>query len=323
MNLPNLLGLSLATDASLFEHLSERGGGKRGCIKHVEPIITDDDENADVNCAVDGYIMFKGIDGAAPPQDYSGKFVDMTVDGSPVRMIPLLKRTQAAAVRKLEFERRHADWIRNTFPIVCDRGAGLSPVTWEGYGEELAKLTEWYFLDEEQKRGHLFLQLFDTTRHKIRHKMPIGGAFSGRYLYIALVCASGGRGYGKVLMKYAEEACRVLGCEGIALASLSNSAGFYYSLGFRFNSKWDGAPIDVTAWTTVELRDDGTTKVVLNDHLDVDPFGAGQSGGNSSIKREREDDATERERSRLRSLFDETIERARSLYSKLAALSFM
>ena len=97
--LPNLSGLSLATDAKLFDHVATRGAGKKGCVKHVEPITTEDDEDADVNCAVDGYLMFKAVEGAAEPANYSGKYVDLVVDGSPVQLTPLLKRTRAAADR--------------------------------------------------------------------------------------------------------------------------------------------------------------------------------------------------------------------------------
>ena len=48
MDLPNLSGLSFATDAKLFEHVATRGGGKTRCIKHTEPIVTSDDEDSNV-----------------------------------------------------------------------------------------------------------------------------------------------------------------------------------------------------------------------------------------------------------------------------------
>ena len=104
--------------------------------------------------------------------------------------------------------------------------------------------------------------------------MPTGGIFSGRYLYIALVCSAGMQGYIKHLMGYAEAACRALGCEGIALASLSNSAGVYYSLGYRFASKWDGTLLDVTAWTEVLIKD-GEKRVMLKPDLSTpSPLGS-------------------------------------------------
>lgn len=319
MNLPNLARLSLETDAQLFEHVATRGGGKKGCNKHTEPIVTADDENASINCAVDGYLMFKAVAGAAVPADYSGKLINLLVDGQAVQLQPLLKRTRAAADRASEFERRHVNWISKTFPMVCARGSGLEPVTWDSYGAELAKITEWYFLDEAGGRGHIFLQLFDTDAYKVKMHMPTGGIFANRYLYVALVCAAGGAGYGKFLMNLAEAACQKLGCDGIALASLSNSAGFYYSLGYKFVSKWDGVLLDVSAWTEVVTLPDGRTKTMLRPELDVNPFGQPRD---KTLKRVRENEEEE-ERGRLRALFAAATERAKSLYSQLPSLSFV
>jgi len=263
--LPNLSLLNFSTDAKtkLFEHVAQRGGGKNACTTHSEDYSKKNNNKADFNCAIDGYLMFRSIEGAAAPSNYSGKEITVQVEGVPVALQPLLSRARAAADRKSDFERRHVDWIRNTFPLVCERGAGLEAVTWDDYGKELAKITEWYLLDEAQKRGHLFLQLFDTLPHKQKMHMPADGVFSGRYMYVALVCAVGGVGYGKYLMKVAEAACRVLGCEGIALASLSNSAGFYYSLGFKFVSKVGGQELDVSAWTELVEQPDGSVKTRL------------------------------------------------------------
>ena len=271
MSLPNLS--QLPVDATLFQHVALHGGGKQACRAHKEPIITKDDADPRSNCAVDGYIMFKSVPGAVEsPASYSGTFIDLVVDGQSVQLKPLLKRTRSSADRKSDFEFRHFQWIRDTFPLVCARGSGLPPVTWEGYGKELAKITEWYYLDEIGKRGHLFLQLFDTPLYKLKNHMPTGGVFNGRYLYIALVCAgsaAGGAGYGKHLMKVAEAASRMLGCDGVALASLSNSAGFYYNLGYRFVSKQDGTPLDVSDWTEQVKLADGRLKTMLRPERDV------------------------------------------------------
>lgn len=263
--LPNLSLLNFSTDAKtkLFDHVAQRGGGKNECTTHSEDYTNDENNKADYNCAIDGYLMFRSIEGAAAPSDYSGKEIAVQVEGAPVTLRPLLKRTGAAADRKSEFARRHVEWIRDTFPLVCERGIGLEPVTWDDYGKELAKITEWYIIDEAKKRGHLFLQLFDKLGYKQRMHMPADGVFAGRYLYVALVCAAGGAGYGKYLMKVAEAACRVLGCEGIALASLSNSAGFYYSLGFKFVSKVGGQELNVSAWTELVEQPDGSVKTRL------------------------------------------------------------
>ncbi len=266
--LPDLSQLPLHTGSKLFEHVAMSGGGKQKCRTHKEPIVSKGDEDATQNCAIDGYLMFKPVVGSGEPVDYSGKYIDVEVDEQVVQLTPLLKRTRAEADRKSEFERRHTNWINETFPIVCDRGEGLDPVTWESYGSELAKITEWYYLDEDKQRGHLFLQLLDTRKHKIKMHMPFVGEFEGRYLYVALVCAAKGQGYGKTLMKVTEAAARALGCNGIALASLSNSAGFYFSQGFHFVSKWDGQKMNVDAWTKTVTDANGKTKTILDPEKD-------------------------------------------------------
>jgi hypothetical protein len=269
MSLPNLSHLSI--EAKLFEHVALRGGGKQKCRAHKEPILTNDDADPTSNCAVDGYLMFKPVTGAVKSLiSYSGTFIDVVVDGQSVQLQPLLKRTDSKTDRKNEFEFRHQQWIRDTFPLVCDRGSSLPPVTWESYGKELARITEWYFLDELGQRGHLFLQLLDTPQYKLKQQMPTGGVFNGRYLYIALVCAAGASDYGKCLMKLAEAVSRRLGCDGIALASLSNSAGFYYSLGYRFVSKLDGVMVDVEAWTEQVRLPDGRVNPMLRPEREVD-----------------------------------------------------
>mgnify|MGYP006086243835 CR=1 FL=1 len=319
MPLPDLTLLEI--NAKLFDHVAKAGAGKKGCVRHVEPITKDEDGNPNFNCAVDGYLMFKTVEGGEfSPENYSGKTLSVEVDGTPQELRPLLARTRAAADRKSEFERIHVDWIKNYFPLRCDRGAGLGNVEWEGYGAELAKITEWYFIDEVEKKGHIFLQLLDTPIYKTKMHMPTGGVFAKRYLYIALVCSAGSPGYIKFLMRMAEAACRKLGCNGIALASLSNSAGVYYSLGYKFVSKWDGLPLDVSAWTEVVEQEDGTKKTFLRPDVDVDPF----SQPSSVAKRRKREELEElqQERSKVKQLYEDALERARSLYNRLSELSF-
>ena len=266
--------------------------------------------------------MFKSVDGAEEPTIYSGKVVPVEVDGRPEELKPLLNRTRAARDRKEEFERLHFEWIRDYFPLRCNRGEELGSVTWGEYGAELAKITEWYFLDEVEKRGHLFLQLFEDDARKDVMHMPNGGVFGGRYLYVALVCSAGSPGYIKFLMKMAEAACRKLGCKGIALASLSNSAGVYYSLGYRFVNKQDGLPLDVSAWTELVEQDDGSKKTILRPELllDVELFAQPRT----VKKRDRgELEQLNEERSKVRELYEDAVKRARSLYNRLPELSFL
>ena len=332
--LPNLSLLNFSTDAKtkLFDHVAQRGGGKNECVVHSEDYSKEKNNKADYNCAIDGYLMYRSIEGAAAPSDYSGKEITVQVEGVPVALQPLLSRARAAADRKSDFERRHVDWIRNTFPLVCERGTGLEPVTWDDYGKELAKITEWYILDEAQKRGHLFLQLFDTLGYKQRMHMPADGVFAGRYMYIALVCAAGGVGYGKYLMKVAEAACRVLGCEGIALASLSNSAGFYYSLGFKFVSNVGGQELDVSAWTELVEQPDGSVKTRLVPNREADPYedprtsmrdDASATLPARTSKRERDAGEQPKGEEEEERWFVRALKAARSWYTWPTALSFV
>jgi GNAT superfamily N-acetyltransferase len=347
MSIPNLSNLydhvgSGEGGKLLFNHVSLLGGGKDECKKHVEPFKAKSPDAVKTNnCAINGYLMFKAIEGARKEIDektgtkndlnYRGKLVNLKVEETTVVMNPLLIRSSAAKDRHFEFEFHNKEWIEKSFPLICSRGKHLDAVTWEDYGEELAKITEWYFLDTENGRGHLFVQLLDTPKHKGDMNMPIEGAFGGRYLYIALVCASGGMGYGKYLMKVAEAMSRALGCDGIALASLSNSAGFYYSLGYRFMNKMDGMPIDVSAWTHrgEEASKEGRFKLVLNPDIYANPDI--DTNPEQPQKREREHEPereygmaeeTATKRSRLETMYYEAIKKAQVIYSRLSALSF-
>lgn len=94
----------------------------------------------------------------------------------------------------------------------------------------------------------------------------------------------------------------------------------YYSLGYKFVSKWDGVPIDVGAWTEVRAGKDGNPKLFLFPERDVNPFA--QPSERTTTKREREGGENEEEQARRPSLF-QLLERARNLYKYLTALSFV
>ena len=323
--LPNLSRLSLVTNTmtGLFEHVARSGGGKKGCITHSEDLTVKLNENSDYNCAIDGYLMFKTLEGAADegvadPRNYSGKEIAVQVEGATVALQPLMKRSNSWKDRKSTFKLLHSDWIDKTFPILCSRGPGLGTVSWENYGDDLAKVTEWYFLDKDNQHGHLFLQLLDTPEYKQKMHMPAYGAFEGRYLYVALVCAGGDTvGYGKYLMKVAEAACHALGCKGIALASLSNAAGFYYSLGFQFVSRVGGQPLDVSAWEEVVELNDGRLKTMLRTGLRVDredpsPPSSTAKRGRYTLEVEEEEEEEEEAGANQLSLFGRIIKAART-----------
>ena len=291
--IPNLscLRVADATEATLFQEVSRLGGGKSKCKKFTEPLVTKEDEDPEVNCAVDGFLMAKPVQTALTAEEGAaikrfGKVIRLTMeDGEDFDLKPLLTRFRSGTDRRQQFEIEHYAWIKTTFPLVCARGKN-DAITWKSYGAELAKLTEWYFLDQDEKRGHLFLQLFDTPQRKLKYHMPVAGAFAGRYLYVALVCAAGSKGFGKRLMAVAEKAAQALGCTQLVLASLSNSVGPYFSQGFQFFSSLDGMEIDVQKYVKREIQADGTYKVRLLTELDIEEAVEQTRGTDSKRMRE-------------------------------------
>jgi hypothetical protein len=284
MATPNLsrLHVTAPTDAKVFEHLIAKGSAKdKRCTKHLAT-LPDPDENQAAydqavagNCAIDGYLMYKAVvprdaDDPPPPADsYLGRPMVVALDdGTRATFASMGKRTVTARTRRDKFwTGPGSEWVEKVFSKVCDRGmdeAGkhLGSVEWWAYKDDLVKATDWYYLDPFE-RGHLFLQLLDTPEIKAAMDMSTSGAFAGRYLYIALVC-SVPHTIGSHLMAMAEAACRTLGCEGIALATLSNSAEFYLAKGFRFMSRDEGRPIDVSPWLyTTEIGGRARTKLHL------------------------------------------------------------
>ena len=284
MSLPNLSRLHLETaptGATAFEHLIQNNVAKnKDCLKHASnppsnpnPSVHDNS----VNCAIDGYYMFKALPpapGAPPPpaDSYLKRVLPVTLGtGERVILSSMGSRAVAVRTRLWNFWTDNGDWVENVFEPVCDRrrdanGEELGTIEWRQYNEELVSTTDWYYLDPN-KQGHIFLQLLDTPTFKDKMGMPTRGAFEGRYLYIALVCSLP-KTIGSYLMEIAEAACRALGCDGIALASLSNSAPFYLHKGFQFMDRTTGRPIDVTPWLkTVTVN--GRSQIVIDDEKDM------------------------------------------------------
>ena len=241
-----------------------------------------------VNCAIDGYLMFKAVPNAADVStlapDYLEKPLQLALsDGTPLELPTLndpIKRTPGNAndeARAREFERVNPMWAKGMFTEACKYGVDRkkSIISWKDYGVELSGATDWYYLYHRERdeatgqtemAGHLFVQLFDSQEMKMGKHMPTEGVFAERYLYIGLVC---GAGLGKKFMEIAEEASRKLGCKGIALATMANSAGFYYSQGFQFMNKDTGRAIDVSRYTKV---DGNKTRLMVDDDPD-EPHG--------------------------------------------------
>jgi GNAT superfamily N-acetyltransferase len=168
---------------------------------------------------------------------------------------------------------------KGVFTEACKFGPkGESIINWESYGQELSGATDWYHLYHQEVgdaskpkgTGHLFIQLFDTLEMKEGKHMPTEGEFSKRYLYIGLVC---GQGLGKYFMNIAEEASRALGCEGIVLATMVNSAGFYHSQEFKFMDKTTGSVINVDQYIEQRVVNGRAKPTLLVNYDTDDPHG--------------------------------------------------
>lgn len=319
MPLPDLSSLSV--EATLFDHLSKRGVGRDNCSRHVEPILNDEDEND--NCAVEGYLMALNVKDAEPaPGSYSGKAIEVEANGQSWTLVPNMRRSSSSSDKVARFERLHRDWTERVFPTVCYRGKDTGSVQWDDYGDDLMKFTEWYYLDDSQERGHLFVSFVNNKSRRDVLGLPSVGVFASDFVYISLVCSVSGSGFGKQLMAVAYAAAQKLGSKSIVLSSLSNSAGFYYSLGYTFVSKWDGTEVNVKPWLELRTGKDGTPKLFLNRNIDHNT-----SSGLSKRTRgapSESDDNTEttenvlvKKRTRLYKTLDSALEQARVMCVRL------
>ena len=241
-------------------------------------------QDASLNCANHGYYMYKHVEGAQTDgEEYLGKTITLRSDNpdQPVNFIPFDRGVEAKEKARL-FEEKHPEWVKDRWNIVCQ-----NEVFWKLKGEyeyalSLTETSDWYYLDDDEKKGHIFVTLVDED-FKDAHLYPNTGVFKGNYLFIQLVCAAPeAKGFGTKMLEYVEELSKKLGCTGIALASLATPAGFYYSRGYRFMNS-DGFEIKADAWTKEVVRD-GSVKVMLLPYEKVDT---------NDDKRYREDDDEE------------------------------
>lgn len=255
----------------------------------------------DSNCANGGYFMYKQVKGAeTDPDNYLGATITLPGDSpdQPISLVPL-DRDDTPENKAALFEKNHAKWIKDTWNTACQE-----QVFWKirgkyEYALELMKYSDWYYIDDDQKRGHIFVTLVDDDI-KDMYNLPNSGAFQGNYLFIQLVCATRqAKGFGTKMLGYAEALSKMLGCTGIAMASLSSAAGVYYNTGYRFVTS-DGLKINTDAWTT-EVVKDGNVKIILLPYKKVDT---------TDRKRHREDEKKEdteiennAKRSRFRDMF--------------------
>ena len=304
--LPSLVSLSLnktqAIDSTLFEFLATRekkGGKKETCNYHSEDRECDDIDN---NCAIEGYLMVKHIKvptSAKFTSEMFGNNITVHTPEGERTMRALLSRESTCLDRLRALNKRHGKYLKEVFDKLCVRGyiqdldkkgklvfkkdgnPDMVPfgINLEAFGEDLARFTDWYFVDEwvaeeeeaaprttrrssevladiqkrkepTHHRGNLFVRLYDTLEVKMQDDMPHEGVYKDPYLFIILVCAAGTKGFGSYLMDMAYELSCKLGCSTVALASLPEPEGFYYGKhGFRFANR-DGEIIDIknTPW---------------------------------------------------------------------------
>lgn len=241
-------------------------------------------QDARSNCANYGYYMYKHVEGAQTDgEEYLGQTITLRGDNpdQPVNFTPFDRGVGAEEKARL-FEEKHPTWVTDRWNVVCQ-----NEVFWKlegkyAYALALTETSDWYYLDDDEKKGHIFVSLVDDD-FKDSHSYPNSGVFKGKYLFIQLVCAATeAKGFGTKMLGYVEELSKKLGCTGIALASLAPPAGFYYSRGYRFVNS-DGLEIKADAWTK-EVAKDGRAKVMLLPYEKVDT---------TSDKRNREDDEEE------------------------------
>jgi hypothetical protein len=71
------------------------------------------------------------------------------------------------------------------------------------------------------------------------------------FLYVVLVCAGSGTGFGTTLVDIAERFAVQLGVPFVVLSALPHVVSYYYKLGFMLADR-DGSPSDATPWVGVD-----------------------------------------------------------------------
>ena len=230
---------------------------------HYQQAMATHKKDASLNCAYHGYWMYKQVEGAQTNgEEYLGQTITLRSDtpDQTVNFTPFDRGVGAEEKARL-FEEKHPTWVTNRWNIVCQNEVHWKLKGKYAYALSLTETSDWYYLDDDEKKGHIFVTLVDDD-FKDAHGYPNAGVFKGNFLFIQLVCAATeAKGFGTKMLGYVEELSKKLGCTGIALASIAPPAGFYYSRGYRFMN-WDGIEIKVDAWTEEVVRD-GNVKVML------------------------------------------------------------
>jgi len=194
-------------------------------------------DTQDRNCSIDGYLMSKPV--ACTPC-----FIQM-VPTLHTNVSMLANRTRSAtnsAMMGELLERRYYANLsgmrigpRNKYlrSLNIDSSCvskGVPIVTWDYYGDELTRDTEYVVIAEG---GFLCALHVDTRAKASRRNLP-WGKDEDAYLYVTLVCSTNGKGYW--LMQSAEALACQLGIKRMVLSALPNAIPFYLkdSIGFRF-----------------------------------------------------------------------------------------
>lgn len=306
---------------NLFESLIPKQVAKQpDCTKHAD---ADDVDDLTVNCAIDGYLMYKRVDGSKwrplgnPMVDFTpfGKPIEVVIqdrnskEQRPMRFESVGSKSASWQQKKGQFEIQTNNW-KKEFERLCTRGKGLGTISYDGFGEALFKNTDWYCIDDEQKKGQIFVWAVDNVQRRKMLHVTCQGVFQTNFLFLTLVCAE--QGHGAAFLDAAEAVCARLGYDGILLSALSNAAGAYFSRGYRFVSRTEGKQVAVDSYVKWNKE---TNKLMLSTTmLPVAPV--------QSDKRPREDRASE-ERKYL--YFDDTMRSITLLLeqakAKLATLS--
>jgi hypothetical protein len=253
---------------TLFEHVIRRGGAKhRRCSKAGHP--ADDDP---LNCGKDGYLMAKALRSAtqthtlelgAHIQRLRQSSYDITgIDGATYRLESLLAGAPAAEDRFQRLNRAILPGggraMESFMDQLCIIDPDMSPpyvVNFESFGKELAAWTDWFYAEEN--KGSLFLRYVTpadarakrlpalTTASLGAPEAEAGGAEA--FLYVVLVCAGSGTGFGKSLVAVAERFALTLGLKFVVLSALPHVVGYYHRLGFKFVDH-TGHEVDVAPW---------------------------------------------------------------------------
>ena len=248
-----------------FEKLISKGVAEnKDCYKHTEPAIEGTDSNDEtINCAIDGYFMYKDVTVVGPkglkPMEYGSDVVVQLAQDDSITFKPLGTTKSTGFVAKLtKFEEANGggDKMDDLFGTLCKRPDGTS-LEYGSYQQSLLTNSDWYHINNgaEGERDMMFIRVIDTKQRRDQLNIGCEGKFVHNILYIGLLCVD--RGRSKRLLDAAERFCVEKGLAGILLASMSNSAGAYWNYGYRFVEREKGIEISMDEYVTWKAGKDG------------------------------------------------------------------